>query len=325
MRRIMLTGLSAAHCARWVDLAGVPGDAVALGESLHRETNGNPFFLGEIVRLLASEGGLDTDSRRIPHGVREIVSRRVDRLGDECRGTLAVAALLGDTIDASILRQVLDDAQVVDRLERATHDRILVTGEGPEGQYRFAHALIRRVLVDDLRPSERAAWHGRIATVLERQTDASAVVTSELVRHLAAADSPETLRRAFEHACRGAEHAARGLGWEEAVRLYEIALDVGGRCGALDAERAIELRLALAGALRGTGDVPTAQALCEEVIVACRRRPHPAFLARAALVHVGPMPEFGGIDPVGRAILEEACRSGDGLRSEERRVGRGCG
>src|SRR5262249_19393147 len=119
--------------------------------------------------------------------------------------------------------------------------------------------------------------------------------------------------RAFEHACRGAEHAARGLGWEEAVRLYEIALDVGGRCGALDAERAIELRLALAGALRGTGDVPAAQARGGGAVVACRRRPHPAFLARAALVHVGPMPEFGRIDPVGRAILEEACRGADGL------------
>ena len=54
-RRLLLGGLSPAHCARWVSLAGVQGDAEALGEALHRETNGNPFFLGEIVHLLATE------------------------------------------------------------------------------------------------------------------------------------------------------------------------------------------------------------------------------------------------------------------------------
>jgi len=58
------------------------------------------------------------------------------------------------------------------------------------------------------------------------------------VRHFAAAsDTPAALRKAFDYACQGAEQATRGLGWEEAVRLHEIALDVGARCGALDAER----------------------------------------------------------------------------------------
>src|SRR5262249_60630896 len=113
--------------------------------------------------------------------------------------------------------------------------------EGGTGHYGFAHALTRRVLVDELPPSPRSPWHARIAAVLERRATASDAVTTELVRHLAAAGTPEALRKAFDHACRGGAQAERGLGWEEAVRLYEIALDVGERSGLLDAGRAIEL------------------------------------------------------------------------------------
>ena len=196
-----------------------------------------------------------------------------------------------------MLADVLGDAPLADHLERAVRDRILVEGEGRPGQYGFAHALIRRVLVDELPPSTRTTWHARIATVLERRATASDVVTTELVRHLAAAGTPEALRKAFDYACRGAEQAARGLGWEEAVRLYEIALDVGGRSGLLDSRRAIELRLALARALRGAGDIPAARARCEEVMAACRRTPDPEAFARAALIYAGPIPEWGRVEP----------------------------
>ena len=310
-RRLLVGGLSAPHCARWIALAGAQGDAVALGEALHRETNGNPFFVGELVHLLAAEENFGTgwDVERVPHGVREVIARRLDRLGDDCRVSLAVAALFGDTVDAGMLADILGDVPLADHLERAVRDRVLVEGEGRPGQYGFAHALIRRVLVDELQPSTRITWHARIATVLERQATASEVVTTELVHHLAAAGTSEALRKAFDYACRGGEQAARGLGWEEAVRLYEVALDVGRRSGMLDSRRAIELRLALARALRGAGDIPAARARCEEVMAACRRKSDPEAFARAALIYAGPIPEWGLVDPAVRAVLEEASRA----------------
>jgi len=307
-RRIFVAGLSAAHCAQWVaPLLGARTDSAALGEALHRETNGNPFFLGEIVHLLASEGSWESwEARRVPHGVREVIVQRLQRLGDECRDPLAVAALLGDPFELRTLREILGQDEVADRLQHAADDRILIEVEEQPGHYGFANALIRRVLADELKPSVRASWHARIAAVLEHHAATSEAVASELVRHFAGADTPEGLRKAFDHACAGAERAARGLGWEEAVRLYEVALDVGERSGAVDAERAIELRLALARALRGAGDVAAARACCEEVMVACRRTPRPVLLARAALIHAGPLPEFGRVDPTSRAVLEEA-------------------
>src|SRR6185436_16304125 len=211
----------------------------------------------------------NANARRVPHGAGDVITRRLSRLGDECCAVLAAGALLGDVIDTGMLAEVLGEtvstdhpARAADHLARAARDRILVEAEGGQGRFRFAHALIRRVLVDDLPASTRAAWHTRIAAALERQATASEMVTTEIVHHLASVGSPEALRKAFDYACRGGELAARGLGWEEAVRLYEIALDVGARSGLLDAERAIELRLALARALRGAGDVPAARVRC---------------------------------------------------------------
>jgi hypothetical protein len=325
-RRLRLPGLSAPDCTRYVALAGAAAAGDALGTELHRETNGNPFFLGEIVRLLASEGRLDAawDPRLVPPGVREVVARRLDRLGEGCRTALAVGALLGETFESRHLETVLADTArpgepvLVDVLDRAVRDRILVEIAEAPRRYSFAHALIRRVLVDEVEPSERAAWHGRIATALERgagaQTDA---IAAELVRHFAAAGSDEALAKGYAYARRGAEQAARGLGWEEAARLFEIALDVGGRSGSLAPVEAIELRLGLARALRRSGDVAGARAQCHAAASACRDANEPDLLARAALIHAGPVPDFYQVDVESRVVLEEACRVArdDALRS----------
>src|SRR5262245_53383268 len=102
-RRLAVGGLSPADCARWIALTGTRGDSRALGEALHRETNGNPFFVGEIVQLLAGEEDHRTAwEAHVPHGVRQVVARRLARLGDDGRATLAVAALCGQSFDAGM-------------------------------------------------------------------------------------------------------------------------------------------------------------------------------------------------------------------------------
>jgi len=314
-RRLLVRGLSAAQCARWIALAEACDDAAALGKAVHRETNGNPFFVGEIVRLRAAGETLapGPDGQRIPPAVREVVAERLDRLGDGCRISLSVAALFGETVDAGMLAEVLGDAPVADHLERAVHDRILVGDEDRPGRYTFAHALVRRVLVDALLPSTRSTWHARIAAVLEARAPASEEMATALVRHLVAAGTRDAQHKAFDHACRNAAHAERALGWDEAVRLYEIALDVGGRAGLLDSGRAIELRLALARALRKAGDITAARARCEEIMAAARRTADADAFARAALIYAGPGPVWGRIEPAVRAVLEEAGRAGSTL------------
>jgi hypothetical protein len=318
-RRLTLDGLSAESCAQFAAASGVAGDPATVGAALHRETAGNPFYLGELVRLLASETGTPGiwDPSRLPHDLREVIARRLAPLGNDCRHVLEVAALLDEPLDAHLLARILDgevdEAAVLDHLARAARDRILIaTGDRPDC-YEWAHGLLRRVLADRLPPSQRAAWHARIAIVLERHAANDDGVTTRLVRHFAAAGTPAALRRAFDYACRGAEQAARGFGWEEAVRLHELALDLATRCDACDAEHAIALELALARALRRAGDAAGARIRCEHVLDACRRVPRPSAFARAALLLVGPTPEFGRVVPSERALLEEACRDADAL------------
>ena len=71
---------------------------------------GNPFFVGEVVRLLASEGRLSEEPRsgqgQIPQGVREVVGRRLDRLSDAANEALKVAAVIGREFDAEVVAEV---------------------------------------------------------------------------------------------------------------------------------------------------------------------------------------------------------------------------
>lgn len=324
-QRVMLSGLAVSDCIRYVALAATRAEDEALGTQLHRETNGNPFFLGEIVRLLASDGVPVSawDPRSLPPDLHAVVSRRLDCLGVGCGVALAVGALLGDSFDVDHLERVLEQPtpgealadvpslanipSMVDLLDRAVRDRVLIRSGA---RYAFAHALIRRVVLDEIAPSRRAAWHARIAAAIERAVGTRPeAVAGELVRHFAGSGTIAGLRKAFTYACGGAAHAARELGWEEAARLYDIALDLGARSGALDDVRTIELRLALADALRRSGDVTAARAQCRAATSACRAVHRPDLLARAALIYAGPVPDFYRADADARAVLEEACRN----------------
>lgn len=110
-----------------LDPAGLEFAAV-----VHRETSGNPFFVGEVLRHLAETGALvERDGRwtsslrpeeaGIPEGIREVVGRRLSRLGDEVEEVLRAAAVIGYEFDVDLLADVVgrnaDD--VLDALDAA--------------------------------------------------------------------------------------------------------------------------------------------------------------------------------------------------------------
>ena len=110
-RRLHLRGLEPVEVARYVEVVTGTRPPVDVVAAIHRETEGNPLFLGEVVRLAAAEGRLDEADpgyweRAIPLGVREVIGLRVNRLSKECSRTLSLASVLGREFDIVPLERI---------------------------------------------------------------------------------------------------------------------------------------------------------------------------------------------------------------------------
>ncbi|MDP9188218.1 MAG: protein kinase [Actinomycetota bacterium] len=252
--RISLRGLDTDDVSRYIEMtAGAPA-APVLVEAVHAQTDGNPFFVGEVVRLLASEGrlaDLDRASREpeIPQGVREVVGRRLDRLSQQANEALRVAAAIGREFEDHLVLQVaeLEFDQLVKAANEAVRER-LVTDLGG-GRYSFAHALVRDTLYDELSAAQRAALHERIANALEeacREDDSERL--GELAHHFLAAAPRGDLAKAIDYAERAGEQDMEQLAYEDAAEVFGRALEVLELTDEPDEARRLRLLLALGGA-----------------------------------------------------------------------------
>jgi tRNA A-37 threonylcarbamoyl transferase component Bud32/tetratricopeptide (TPR) repeat protein len=196
-------------------LAGLSGSPPpsGLSQAVFKETEGNPFFVEEVYQHLAEEGRLfeGTGAWRadlrlgvidVPEGVRLVIGRRLDRLGDTPRKVLTAAAVVGRTFPIDVLQAVVDISEddVLDALEEAERAQ-LVASEASQrtARYGFVHELIRATLVSGLSPPRRQRLHLKIADALERLRAASlGRHVSALAHHLyqagAAADSQRTAK-----------------------------------------------------------------------------------------------------------------------------------
>ena len=157
-------------------------DGVELAAQIATETDGNPFFVGEILRGFAESGALvfDEASGRwnvdrsaglaLPESVREVIERRVERLGDEAAEVLRLGAVIGRVFDLELLESIvdIDEPRLLDHLETAVAASLLAESDERVGQFRFAHALINQTLWEGLGATRRARMHQRVAQALER-------------------------------------------------------------------------------------------------------------------------------------------------------------
>ncbi|GAC1316768.1 MAG: hypothetical protein NVSMB12_13940 [Acidimicrobiales bacterium] len=218
------------------------GDAaVNLAHEIRRETGGNPFFTGEVLRHLFESGAFTEDgsgnwqveaerleSGGLPDSVREVVRRRMARLGDATGRVLGAAAVIGVEFDLDVLALVTDRGQdeLLALLEPATQGKLVVESDSP-GQFAFAHALVAHALYDDLGPTRRQRTHRRVGEALEAlYGDNPGNRIGDLARHWAAATGPGEPSRAVEYARRAGDAALAALAPAEATRWYAQALDL---------------------------------------------------------------------------------------------------
>ena len=230
-------GLTVDEVARYIELAASERPADGLAEAVHRETEGNPLFVGEIVRLLAEEGRLRRPPEGagqplgITEGVKAVIGRRLARLSDPCREVLARASVIGVEIPLDLVAALEDRpaSELVVLFDEAVAAHVLMEPRTPGGTWRFAHALIRDVLYASLPGSVRRELHLRIARTLEAlPTSASDPPLAELAHHFVLAGPAAEAGIAIDYASRAAERATAVYAHEEALRLYRLGLQAGG-------------------------------------------------------------------------------------------------
>nr|WP_246324921.1 AfsR/SARP family transcriptional regulator [Petropleomorpha daqingensis] len=228
--RIALSGLDAAETRAVVRQTTGVEIGPAVGERIRERTDGNPFYVLELVRLLAEEGALADPGagawRLVPHGVRDTVRHRLAELPPGVRDAVAAVAVLGRSADLDVLEAYwADDVALLDEALDAALAAGLLTADG-NGRIGFPHALVRDAVHGDLSPTTRRRMHERAAETIERarvgHLDEHAVALAEHYR-LA---GPAHTRAAWTYAERAARSAAAAGAHGDAARLLASAADL---------------------------------------------------------------------------------------------------
>jgi DNA-binding CsgD family transcriptional regulator len=276
--RIRLTGLSELEvAARLRDVVGweVPATVAA---AVCRRTQGNPFFVGELGRVLVS-----SVDGQLPDGVRDAVRDRLGRVSRSCRELVAAAAVLGSEVDPSALADAAGHPldEVLTAFDEATAAGILALA----GR-RFAHDLIRECARLELPTPERLRLHERMAEHLTGRADAD-VRISEIAHHRLESLPAGEAEPAIAAALRAGEQAMARCAWEGAATWYRRALAAASAHAPVDPDRRGRLLLALAEAeVRSLALAEAREALVEAARIA-RGRGDAETIARAVLVLEG--------------------------------------
>jgi DNA-binding SARP family transcriptional activator/tetratricopeptide (TPR) repeat protein len=286
--------------------------------ALHRETEGNPFFIEEVLRHLIEVAAVDeTEWRRlasftelgIPEGVREAIEQRLVALSPATRRIVTIAAAIGRSFSIELLESVaeLPGERVLDALEEATARRIVEEELDAPRRYSFAHALIRETLYASLSGPRRVALHRRIAAILEQRHAADLEPhLGELAYHFVEAADPATAAKAVDFSARAARRALAALAYEEAVAHFARALKALELSGSSDAATHCEVLLGLGEALGKASEFEQSRAAFQAAADLARRAGLGEQLAGAALGLGRGWIEQGTADPAIIAVLEEA-------------------
>jgi tetratricopeptide (TPR) repeat protein len=292
-RRVLLTGLTSSDVGRFIETTSGIAPSEALVESVLRETEGNPLFVGEIVRLLASEGRLSDDARGsikpIPQGIRDVIGRRLGHLSERCYHVLGVASVLGREFTLDVLGEISErpPEELLEILDEATAARLVAETPGVLGGLRFSHSLIRDTLYEELSGARRMRLHRHAGEALEKLRGPSLEHLAELAHHFFVAAPMGEGQRAGEYARRAAAAAQTGLAFEEAARLYRMALQAMQFHETQDEGTRYDILVALGEALNRAGDAEGARREFLEAAAIARHRDDPEGLARAALGYGG--------------------------------------
>ena len=277
VERVALTGLDARGVGALIaSHAGHEAHAGLVG-TIHDETEGNPFFVEEVMRhlietgvIFAREGrwvsALTADEIGVPEGVKEVLASRLGRLSEACRSALSQAAVLGRRFDFEVLRAMAgaEEEALIEAVEEAIQAQLLVEVQPRGGPgYAFTHALVRETLYSDLSGPRRQRMHARAAHAIEGGDRAAQVPA--LAVHYRLAGSAGDPAKAVRYSLEAGNRARELSDWDEAATHWEGALEVLARADGREAERA-RLLVALADLMVVAGDLARQIAYLEQAL-----------------------------------------------------------
>jgi class 3 adenylate cyclase len=318
--RMALSGLTQDDVLEYLVLAGgheLDADAVDLGRQIAVVTSGNPFFVGETLRHLAESGAivhrdgrwrrgtLDADAVGVPEGVREVVGRRLSALGSDVERLLSIAAVAGAEFDGTVVAGVagVSEGVAVELLDRAAARTIVVEDGERFGWYRFAHALVRQTLLEELSTTRRLRIHRTLAEETEKVAPDR---IEEIAHHYLEAAATGVGEQAVRYGALAARAASDRLAFEQSIRWTRRALEAEEGLPP-DPARRSSLLIELAEAGNWTDDVFLLGPEVLEAAELARAAGRPDLLASAAYWYLGPVGMMANLaDPNLRPLLEEA-------------------
>jgi tetratricopeptide (TPR) repeat protein len=233
--------------------------------AVHDHTEGNPFFVEEVMRHLIETGRLlerggrwssafTADEIGVPEGVKDVLGSRLARLSEGCRSVLSQAAVLGREFSFEVLAATAgprEEEEVIAGLEEAQAAQLIVEEDGGSS-HAFTHALVRETIYGELSAPRRQRLHGRAAQAIEDVEGDAAVAALALHHRLAGSSGDES--RAIEYSLRAGNEARELSAWEEAAVHWDGALAIMERAGGLEQERG-RLLVALGELMVVVGDL----------------------------------------------------------------------
>ena len=315
-----LTGLSVAELAEFAAQAVGPkldDDTRQLAETLHAETEGNPFFVEELLRHLVETGTMRRHDNRwvvadratvvVPQGVRDVVGRRLGRLSAQANQALSVAAVVGQDFDVELLAdlQGAPEGSLLDALDEAAQAGLVQ--EARADHYRFAHGLVRTTLIEELSATRRRRLHWRVGEALEKLRPDDVVA---LAHHFGQAGPDSGMRpRAVHYGLAAAEQALQARALGDAEARFHLVLGLLDDPATLAAPERIAALCGLGEAQRDQGNPEFRTTLLEAGRLAQASGDVP-MLVRAVLANSRGLPSvIGAVDADRVAITEAALES----------------
>jgi tetratricopeptide (TPR) repeat protein len=245
------------HTETAAQLGALLGEHVSadFGDAVHRETEGNPFFVEEVLKALIEQGSVRRESGRwqrcdlaqlvIPQSMKEAIANRLDRVSQESNDVLRAAAVLGKSFTFEELISTAGDQtedKLLDGLDEAVGAQLIAAGSGDS--FTFTHDKIREVLYEELNPIRRRRLHLLAAEGLER---CGCSIEKLAYHYIQAGD----YQRGLTAAKQAAVEAERVFAFDEAIAAYRQACDCAESLGLVDEQLAQEEAIGKAYLLHG--------------------------------------------------------------------------